>query len=41
MNIINCFDGKWKAIDKGTLKDGNGNTKFTRYRRKLIRNSEL
>jgi hypothetical protein len=20
MNIINCFDGKWKAIDKGTSK---------------------
>ena len=24
MNIINCFDGNGKQLDKGTLKDGNG-----------------
>jgi hypothetical protein len=24
MNILNCFDGNGKKLDKGTLKDGNG-----------------
>jgi antitoxin component YwqK of YwqJK toxin-antitoxin module len=39
MNIINCFDGNGKQLDKGTSKKWN--TKFIRYRRKFIRSAKL